>query len=136
MLKRLLSVAVAAAVMMQGFAAAAEPAPGTDVLTVPDRAALAVHIDALEAGDRVVVATEEGVIAGELIDKDAVDIVIDQPLVQGGAERIAIPRADVRGLRYQSRPSQAHATVKGLVITAIVIGFVYLALRHFVPTGP
>ena len=136
MFKRLLSVVIAATVMTQGFAAAAESAADRDVVTVPDRAALAAHIDALEAGDRVAVATEEGVIAGELIDKDADDIVIDQPLVQGGAERIAIPRADVRGLRYQSRPSQAHATVKGLVITAIVIGFVYLALRHFVPTGP
>jgi hypothetical protein len=124
MLKKVLSVMLAAAIVSQG-AARADEAAAPHVSVVPDRAALAVHIDALEEGDHVAVATDEGVVSGEVVDKDADDLVIDQPLIQGGAERIAIPRREIQGVRYQpSTAHQARVPVKALVTVAVVVGIV------------
>ena len=136
MTKQLLSVALSLAVVSQGIARADEAAPAA-VTLVRDRAALAVHIDALEAGDRIVVATDEGVVSGELVDKDAEEMVIDQPLIQGGAERVVVARREIQGVRYQqsSSPHQVRAGVTTLVVVAVVIGVMALVLRRLVP-GP
>ena len=135
MTKQLLSVALSLAVLSQGIARADEAAPAA-VTLVRDRAALAVHIDALEAGDRIVVATDEGVVSGELVDKDAEEVVIDQPLIQGGAERVVVARREIQGVRYQqSSPHQVRAGVTTLVVVAVVIGVMALVLRRLVP-GP
>ena len=135
MTKQLLSVALSLAVVSQGIARADEAAPAA-VTLVRDRAALAVHIDALEAGDRIVVATDEGVVSGELVDKDADEMVIDQPLIQGGAERVVVARREIQGVRYQqSSPHQVRAGVTTLVVVAVVIGVMALVLRRLVP-GP
>ena len=101
MLKRFLSVMLAATVMSQGIARAEEPAQSTEVMTVRDHTALLAHIEGLTSGDRIEVATGKGIVAGELVDKGAGDIVIDQPPVAGGAERIAILRQEIQRFRYQ-----------------------------------
>ena len=130
MVKQLLSVTLALAVASQGTARADEPALAGAVIMVSDRTALAAHIDALTVGDRVVVATDDGVVAGELVDKDSDDVVIDRPLLQGGAERIAIPMKEIQGVRYQSTsPPQVHPTAKAWVITAVVVGALILVAR-------
>ena len=137
MVKQLVTLAVALAVVSQGIAHADEPAtPGVTV--VRDRAALAAHIDALEEGDRVAVATAEGVVSGELVDMDADDLVIDQPLIQGGAERIVVSRREVQGVRYQqTAPSQARVPVKALVTVAVIAGAAILFAKWFlIPSGP
>ena len=68
MVKQGLVIAVALAVVIQGIAHADEPA-APQVSVVPDRTALAAHIDALEEGDHVAVATDEGLVSGEVVDK-------------------------------------------------------------------
>jgi hypothetical protein len=133
MLKQLLSAVVAVAVVSQGIAMADEPAP-PGVTMVRDRAALAAHIEALEEGDHVAVATAEGVVSGELVDKDTDDVVIDQPLIQGGAERVTIPRREIQAIRYQQ--SSAHQTrvpVKALVTIAVIVGAALVFLRALGP---
>jgi hypothetical protein len=135
MTKRLLSVALCLAVVAHGMAYADEAAAG--ITLVRDREALAAHIDRLEEGDHVVLATDEGVVSGAMIDKDADELVIDQPLVQGGTERIVVARREIQGLRYQSaQPPQAHVTAKSLLITAVVVGGLLLLVRLLVPVGP
>jgi hypothetical protein len=135
MTKQLLSVALSLAVVSQGIARADEATPAA-VTLVRDRAALAAHIDALEPGDRVVVATDDGVVSGELVDKDADEMVIDQPLIQGGAERVVVARREIQGVRYQqSSPHQVRAGVITLVVVAAAIGAIALVLRRLVP-GP
>ena len=135
-MKRLLSVAVVLAVVSQGIARADEPAP-PGVTVGRDRAALAAHIDALEEGDRVAVATDEGIVSGEFVDKDADDIVIDQPLIQGGAERIAIPLKEIRGVRYQSaNPPQVRPSNKAWIITAVVVGALFVLAKWSGLGGP
>jgi hypothetical protein len=134
MTKQLLSVALSLAVVSQGVARANEPAPA-DVTVVHDRAALAVHLDALEPGDRVVVATDEGVVSGELVDKDADEMVIDQPLIEGGAERIVVSRREIQGVRYQpSAAAQTRVPVKALVTVAVVVG-ILLGIATMVGKG-
>jgi len=131
--KKLLTVAVAMAIVSQGVARAEEPAP-RGVSVVRDSAALAAHIDGLEEGDHVAVATAEGIISGELVDKDADDVVIDQPLIQGGAERVVVPRREIQAVRYQQ--SSAHQTrvpVKALVTIAVIVGAVFFYLRFLGP---
>jgi hypothetical protein len=90
------------------------------------------------AGDRVAVATADGVVAGELVDKDTDDVVIDQPLIEGGVERIAIPLKEIQAVRYQSpNPLQAHPSAKAWVITAIVVGaFIVVAKLGFMAPKP
>jgi hypothetical protein len=135
MIKKLLVVAVALAVVSQGIAHADEPVP-PGVTVVQDRAALALHIDGLEEGDRVAVATEEGVVAGEVVDKDRDDLVIDQPLIQGGAERIVIPLKEIQGVRYQvSQQSKSTVAGKVLVVAIVVLTAIWLVPRLFLP-GP
>ena len=130
MLKQLLSVALAVVVVSQGIARADEPVRAGEVLTVPNHAALLAHIDGLATGDRIVIATDEGVVAGELVDKDADDIVIDRPRLEGGAERIAIPLKEIQGVRYRSAsPPQVHPSAKAWVITAVVVGALILVAR-------
>jgi hypothetical protein len=124
MTKQLLSVAVSLAVVSQGTARADEAAPAA-VTRVHDRAALAEHIDTLQDGDQVAVATDDGIISGEVVDKDADDLVIDQPLIQGGAERVTIPRHEIQGVAY--RPLSVHqgrVNIKALVTVAVVVGIV------------
>ena len=58
MLKKLLSVMLAVAVVSQGTARAEEPERAMRVSTVKDRAALLAHIDGRVEGDRIVVATD------------------------------------------------------------------------------
>ena len=136
MLKRFLSVTLAAMMVSQGVARADEPA-APHVSVVPDRAALAAHIDALEEGDHVAVATDEGIVSGEVVDKDGDDLVIDQPLIQGGAERIAVPLKDIQAVRYQqSAPPQMHIAAKGLVVVAVVVGALILLARWSGLGGP
>jgi hypothetical protein len=135
MTKPLLSVALSLALVSQGIASADE-APPAAVTVVRDRAALAVHIDALEQGDRIVVATDEGIISGEVVDRDDADLVVDQPLIQGGAERIVVARREIQGVRYQqSSPHQVRAGVTTLVVVAVVIGVLALVLKRLMP-GP
>jgi hypothetical protein len=119
MRNKLVTVAVALAVVSQGIAHADEPAP-PGVTVVRDRAALAAHIDALEEGDRVAVATDDGIVAGEFVDKDADDVVIDQPLIHGGAERVTIPRREIQGVQYQQR-SKGRLTVQDRILIAVVV---------------
>ena len=95
MVKQLLIVTLAFAVVSQGVAYADEPVRAGDVMTVPDHAALLEHIEALTVGETVAVVTDDGVVAGELVDRDADDLVIDRPLMEGGAERIAIPLREI-----------------------------------------
>ena len=144
MLNRFLSVMLAAAVVSQGVARADEPA-APQVSVVPDRTALAAHIDALEEGDHVAVATDEGLVSGEVVDKDADDLVIDQPLIQGGVERIVVPRREIQGVRFQrSAAAQTRVPVKALVTVAVVGAVTLVAklwydgtiLGLLVPRGP
>ena len=137
MTKQLLSVALSLAVVSQGIARADEATPAA-VTVVRDRSALAAHIDALEVGDRVVIATDEGVVSGELVDKDAEEMLIDQPLVQGGAERVVVARREIQGVRYQSqRPPQVHPGARAWVITAVVVGALILVARlGLIAPGP
>jgi hypothetical protein len=124
------------AMVGQGMARADEPAP-PGVTVVRDRAALAAHIEAMEEGDHVAVATAEGVVSGELVDKDADDVVIDQRLIQGGAERIAIPRKDIRAVRYQqSAAPQTRIGTQGLVVVAVVVGALILLAKWSGLGGP
>ena len=134
--KQLLSVALSLAVVSQGIARADEQARA--VTLVSDRSALAAHVDALEIGDHIVVATDEGIVSGELVDKDAEEMVIDQPLIQGGAERVVVARHEIQGVRYQSaRPPQVHPSAKAWVITAVVIGALILVARlGLIAPGP
>jgi hypothetical protein len=136
MVKKLLSVALALAVVSQGAARADEPGTPGAVTTVPTRTALLAHLDGMAAGDTVAIATTEGVVAGELVDKDEDDVVIDRPLIEGGAERIAIPVAEIQGLRYQSAPAQAHVTAKAIVITAVIVGTALLLMRALLRPMP
>jgi hypothetical protein len=134
MTKQLLSVALSLTILSQG--ARADEAAPVGVTVLRDRSALGAHIDALEVGDRVVVATDEGVVSGELVEKDADDLVIDQPLIQGGADRIVIARRGIQGLRYQqSSPHQTRVEGTTLIVVAVVVGTVYLVLRHLL-SGP
>jgi hypothetical protein len=136
MTRQLLSVALCIAVVSQGIAYADEAVPA-GITLVRDRSALAAHIDALEEGDRIVVATDDGVVFGNLVDKDTDELVIDQPLLQGGAERIVVARREIQGVRYLSaQPPQAHVTAKGLLVTAVVVGGLLLLARLLVPVGP
>ncbi len=82
MLKQLLIVTLAFAVVSQGVVHADEPARAGDVMTVPDHAALLEHIEAMTVGESVAVVTDDGVVVGELVDKDGDDIVIDRPLIE------------------------------------------------------
>src|SRR4051812_38409784 len=120
MLKRLLRVMLAATVVSQGVAQADEVA-ARDVSVVRDRAALAAHIDGLAEGDRVAIATDEGIVSGEVVDKDADDVIVDQPLAQGGVERVVIPRYAIQGVQYHQTP-KGHLTVQDrIAIVAVVV---------------
>src|SRR6266576_979554 len=57
MLKQLLSGVLAVAAVSQGTARADPPVPSAQVVVARDRVALLAHLDAMTAGDRVVVAT-------------------------------------------------------------------------------
>ena len=122
MKKKLLRVMLAATVVSQGIARADEPAP-PGVSVVRDRAAVAARIDGLAEGDRVAIATDEGIVSGEVVDKDADDVIVDQPLVPGGVERVAIPRHEIRGVQYQQTP-RGHLTVQDRIVigTVVVVG--------------
>jgi hypothetical protein len=86
--------------------------------------------------NRVVVATGEGVVAGEVVDNDAEEIVIDQPLLEGGAERVVVHRSEIQGVKYQQAPApQSRIPVKALVTVAVIVGAVILFTKWFVP-GP
>jgi hypothetical protein len=122
MLKRCSIVVLALAVLSQGIVHADEPARADDVITVPDRAALLEHLAAMTVGETVAVATDDGVIAGELVDRDADDVVIDRPLIEGGAERVAIPLKEIQGLGYRQPPGHQPMTHKAMVIVAVVAG--------------
>ena len=122
MLKQLSIVTLVFAVVSQGMVHADEPARAGDVITVPDHAALMEHIEDLTVGEPVAVATAEEVVAGELVDKDGDDIVIDRPLVEGGAERIAIPLREIQGLGYRQPPFQKPPTSKGAIVAVVVLG--------------
>ena len=133
MVRKLMTVAVVLAVVSQGIARADEPGRPA-VAVVRDRAALAAHIDAMEEGDHIAIATAEGVVLGELVDKDADDVVIDQPLIQGGAERVVVSRRDIQGVRYQqSTAHQTRVPMKALVTIAVVVGAVVVFLRFLAP---
>lgn len=99
-MKQLLSAMVAACLVSQGIARADEPGRSVETTTVRDRTVLVAPIERLSEADRIA-ATDRGSVAREPVDKDADDVVIDQPLVSGGAERIAIPRRETQSLRYQ-----------------------------------
>ena len=130
MIKRISSLALALAVVSQGIARADEPAKAGEVRTEPNQAALLAHLDGMATGDRVAVATAEGVVAGELLDKDADDVIIDRPLIEGGAERIAIPLKEIRGVRYQSAsPPQTRPSARAWVISAVVVGALILMAK-------
>jgi len=128
MLKQILSAMLALTVVSQGIVYAQEPARSGDVMTVPDHAALLEHIEELTVGEEVAVATDEGVVAGELVDKDGDDLVIDRPLVEGGAERIAIPLREVQGLGYRQPPSHKPQTRKTVIVAVVVLGILVGAL--------
>ena len=138
MLYRFLSVMLAAAMVSQGVARADQPTKAGAVRTEPNQAALLAHLDGMTLGDRVAVATADGIVAGELVDKDADDVVIDRPLLEGGAERVAIPLKEIQGVRYQSQnPSQVRPSAKAWVITAVVVGaLILLARLGFPAPGP
>jgi len=99
MVKKLLSVALVLAFVRQGIARADEADARGDIITAPTRASLLAHLDGMTAGDKVAIATAEGVVVGEFVDKDDDDVVIDRPLIQGGAERIAIPLGEIQGVK-------------------------------------
>jgi hypothetical protein len=101
MLKKLLSVMLAAVVVSQGTARAEGPADTAGVVVAKDDAALLAHIEGLAQGDRIVLATDDGVVAGELVEKHPDDPVMARPLLEGGLEQIAIPRQEAQGFRYQ-----------------------------------
>jgi len=133
MVKKLLTLMVALAVLSLGMARADEPvAPA--VAVVRDRAALAVHIDALEEGDHVAIATDDGVVSGDVVDKDTDDLVIDRPLIQDGAERVTIPRSKIQGVRYQSaNPPQVRPSNRAWIIAAVVVGGFIVWAKMFGP---
>jgi hypothetical protein len=122
MLKKLLSVMLAAAVVSQGIARADEPGPPAGVSIVKDRATLMAHIDGLAEGDRIVLATDDGVLAGEFVEKDADDLLMDRPLLEGGAERITIPLNEIRGVQYQTTSAQRRDAVGKAVIVVVLVG--------------
>jgi hypothetical protein len=127
MTRQLLSVALSLAVVSQGIARADEAATAA-IMVVRDRAALAAHIDSLEAGDRIVVATDDGVIAGEFVEKDDGAMLIDRPLIEGGAERMTIPLKEIQGIRYQTPAvtTRADKIGKTIVIVALLGAGVWL----------
>ena len=136
MLKQILSAMLAVAVVSQGIAHADEPPRTGDVMTVPNHAALLEHIEALTVGEQVAVATAEGIVAGELVDKDGDDIVLDRPLVEGGDERITIPLNEVQGLRYQPPPGRHPISRKEVVIVVVIVGVLLLLAKALIPSGP
>jgi hypothetical protein len=48
--------------------------------------------------------------------------VIDQPLVQGGAERITIPRREIQSIHYQTGRAQRRERVGKIVEIAALVG--------------
>lgn len=132
MLKRLLILTLVFAFTAQGIARAEEPA-GAGVTTVPDRRALLAHIEAMSAGDRIAVITEDGVVTGEFVDRDTDDLVIDQPLLEGGADRITIPLKEIQGVSYQplSASNQSRTITVVAVVAGVVVGTLLLIARAF-----
>jgi hypothetical protein len=137
MMKQVVSLALAMAIMCQGIARADEPARTGEVIAVPNRAALLAHLDGMAPGDHVAIATADGVIAGELVDKDADDVVIDQPLIEGGAERIAIPLNEIQGVRHQATGvSPRTEKIEKAIIVAGLIGAGIWLLRALMLPRP
>jgi hypothetical protein len=143
MLKTPMAVALSLALCSQGIVHAEQPdaaAPADMAVERVNRTSLATHIDAMEIGDRVAVVTDDGVVAGELVDKDADDIVIDQPRIEGGNERVAIPRREIQAMRYASQnppsvqPAPNPSTIKTLVIAGVIVGTLLLLRGLF--AGP
>jgi hypothetical protein len=136
MLKKVLSVMLAATIVSQG-AARADEAAAREVSVVRDRAALAAHIDGLAEGDLVAIATDEGIVSGEVVDKDADDVIVDQPLVQGGVERVVIPRHGIQGVQYQQTP-KGHLTVQDriLIVAVVVVGAFFVWAKGAGLGGP
>ncbi len=117
MVKPLLAVTLCLAVFSQGIVHAEEP-PSVEVTNV-DRAVLAERLDAAVIGEKIAVATDEGVVAGELVDRDENDIFIDSPLVQGGAERVAVPLKRIQAVGVQPWPQSPPSRKKTFIILAV-----------------
>jgi hypothetical protein len=138
MLKQLLVAALMTALFAQGIVHAEEPPP-VEMTTVANNAALVGHIDALTVGEDVVVATDEGIVVGELVDRDADDVIVSRPLIEGGIERIVIPVSRIQGLKYRQAapgtPSKGNSISTGFIVVVAVIGVVLLLLARALP-GP
>ena len=120
--KRIVALVLALAVVSQGTARATEPATASEVRTEPNQAALLAHLDGMTPGDRVAVAVADGIVAGEFVDKDADDVVIDRPLLEGGVERITIPLKEIQGVRYQATTSSRVETIEKAAIVVALVG--------------
>jgi hypothetical protein len=62
--------------------------------------------------------------------------VIDRPLTEGGAERIAIPLKEVQGLRYQPLAGQHSISGKAIAIAAVIVGVLFLVTRALLRPMP
>ena len=135
MVKRLLSGLLALALVSQGIARADGTGTSTRILTVRDQAALLAHIEAMTPGDRIMIATAEGTIAGEFVDRDANDVVIDRPLVEGGAERLTIPLREIQGVQYQAAPgpSRVETVEKAVIVVALITAAIWLGRIFLAP---
>jgi hypothetical protein len=136
MKKKLMAVAVTLAVVSQGIARAEGPAGTAGVLVAKDRAALLAHIEGLAEGDRIVIATDDGIAAGEFVEKDADDLVMDRPLLEGGVERITIPLSEIRGVQYQTTSAQRRDAVSKAVVVVVLVGLGVLIWRALLRPMP
>jgi hypothetical protein len=130
-MRNVLSVLLVVGFVNQGIARAQEVSRGErveDVAIVPDAAALARSIERLSAGDRIVVATEEGAVDGEFVEQSDGDLVVDRLLLEGGAERLAIPLAEVQGVRFAPPPGGQRANARTATMVVAVASAVAAVL--------
>ncbi len=128
MLKQLIVAILTAALFAQGIVYADEPPQPVEVVNV-DRVVLLEHLDDTTVGEKVAVATDEGVLAGEIVEKDADDLIIDTPLIQGGAERIVIPVRRIQAIGYTPPPQHSHPNLTAfLLVTTVVLSIVMVTL--------
>jgi hypothetical protein len=130
-MRKVLSVLLVAGFVNQGIVRAHEvprDARAEDVAIVPDAAALARSIERLSAGDRIVVVTAEGAVDGEYVEQSGGDLIVDRLLLEGGAERMAIPLGEVQGVRFAPPPAGQPASSRTAVTVIAVAGAVAAVL--------
>ena len=133
MVRKLLCAILALTFVGPGIVRADEPPRDDRVTPVADRAALLEHVESLSEGDAVLVVTDEGGVVGDVVEKTADELILDRPLVEGGAERVVVPLKEIQGLQVGS--ASRHSTKGRIIVIAAIVGAVVtvLALGMFRP---